>query len=223
MDLEKIFTEPGGAFLTPVKMLTASLPAIKAFVFDWDGVFNNGAKTGDAGSPFSEIDSMGINLLRFSYWSKSGLIPNIFIITGMNNQIAIEFSKREHFDGIFMNLKNKKLALNSICDSFKLSPDEIAYIFDDVIDIEAAKMCRLSFFVNNKSNPLLLNYIRQNKISNYISSFSGEDHAVREICELLTGLNGNYDQIVEIRTGFTAEYENYLNIRNGINTKAVTF
>ncbi len=223
MDLEKVFIKLGGTFLTPARQIKASLTGIRAFVFDWDGVFNSGIKTGDTGSPFSEIDSMGINLLRFSHWLKNGQIPHTFIITGVNNSAAIEFSKREHFDGIFMNLKNKRLAIESICDLHKISPDEIAFVFDDVIDIDAAKTCRLSFFVNNKSNPLLVNYIIQNKICNYISTFSGENHAVREICELLTGLNGNYDRVVELRIRFEGEYEDYLKSRDQINTQATTF
>ena len=93
----------------------SSLQSIKAFVFDWDGVFNDGRKSSDSDSTFTEIDSMGINLLRFDYWLRKKKIPMIFIVTGMKNNSAIEFSKREHFDGIFLNIKNKREALESIC------------------------------------------------------------------------------------------------------------
>ena len=43
------------------------LDKIKAFVFDWDGVFNNGAKDSEGASPFNEVDAMGTNLLRFNH------------------------------------------------------------------------------------------------------------------------------------------------------------
>jgi 3-deoxy-D-manno-octulosonate 8-phosphate phosphatase (KDO 8-P phosphatase) len=223
MDLEQEFVKLGGAFLTPVKLINSSLTGIKAFVFDWDGVFNDGRKSSNSDSTFSEIDSMGINLLRFDYWLRNKRFPLVFIITGMKNQTAAEFSKREHFDGIFHNTKNKSEALESLCNNYKIVAKEIAFIFDDVLDIEVAKMSGLSFFVGRKSNPLLIDYIIQNRICNYISAFSGENHAVREICELIIGLSGDYNRTLELRNQFKGEYEDYLNKRNTINTDIVLF
>jgi 3-deoxy-D-manno-octulosonate 8-phosphate phosphatase (KDO 8-P phosphatase) len=223
MDLEKTFTGLGGTFVIPSEEIRASLTGIRLFIFDWDGVFNDGIKTGESGSTFSEIDSMGINMLRFSYYLKYKRIPLVFIITGMNNYSALEFSKREHFDGIFMNLKNKRSGLDSICETFKVTPDDAAFFFDDVIDLEVARKCKLALFVDNKSNPLLLNYIKLNNIASYITGSPAGHHAVREICELLVGLNGNYDQAVTLRSGFSGEYEEYLRTRNEIVTKNVMF
>jgi 3-deoxy-D-manno-octulosonate 8-phosphate phosphatase (KDO 8-P phosphatase) len=221
MALEQQFVELGGTFLTPAKKIKSSLTLVKAFLFDWDGVFNDGRKTNNIGSTFSEVDSMGINLLRFNYWLKNEQFLRVFIITGINNQSAIEFSNREHIDGIFLNVKNKKEALESICDKYKIIPKETAFIFDDVLDIEVAKLSGLSFFIGRKSSPLLMDYIRKNRICDYISAFSGEMHAIREICELLIGLSGDYDKTIELRIKFLGEYEEYLNRRNAINTDVV--
>jgi 3-deoxy-D-manno-octulosonate 8-phosphate phosphatase (KDO 8-P phosphatase) len=218
MDIEKTFITNGGTFLTPAGQIGKSLSSVRALIFDWDGVFNNGMKSGDTGSPFSEIDSMGVNLLRFSLWLKTGRMPHCFIITGMNNHTAAGFAKREHFDGIVMNLKRKKLAFDLICDTYSIAPEEAAFIFDDVIDIETARACGLSFFVNRRSNPLLSDYIRKNKVCSYISALSGENHGLREICELMMGLNGNYDRVVELRISFVPEYENYLKEREQVIT-----
>lgn len=223
MALEQQFVKLGGTFLTPAKEINSFLVNIKAFVFDWDGVFNDGRKTNDTDSTFSEIDSMGINLLRFDYWLRNNRLPRIFIITGMKNQSAIEFSKREHFDGIFLNIKNKTEALESIYSNYNVVAKEIAFIFDDVLDIEVARTSGLSFFVGRKSNPLLTDYIKRNKICNYISAFSGENHAIREICELLIGLSGDYNRALELRIQYNGEYEEYLNKRNSINIDIVSF
>lgn len=218
MDIEKVFDQLGGVFLKPPGLIAEALPGIKALIFDWDGVFNDGSKDGDTGSSFSEVDSMGINLLRFSMWLRSGHVPYVFIITGMINKTAIGFAQREHFTGIYANQKNKRIVLESITRSFSITPDSAAFIFDDVIDFEAAKLCRLSFFVSRKANPLLVNYVRENSVGNYISAFQGGQHAVREICELLTGLNGNYESTLENRIRFSGEYSSYLSERNKINT-----
>ena len=222
MDIEQEFVKLGGTFLTPAKQISSSLAKTKAFIFDWDGVFNDGRKSNNSDSNFSEIDSMGLNLLRFDYWLRNKRFPLVFIITGMNNQSAIEFSKREHFDGIYSNIKNKREAFESICSSSKIFTYETAFIFDDILDLEVAKLSRLSFFVGRKSNPLLMDYIKQNKICNYISGFSGEDHAVREICELVIGLSGDYNRALELRIQFSGEYEEYIGKRNSINTKILS-
>jgi 3-deoxy-D-manno-octulosonate 8-phosphate phosphatase (KDO 8-P phosphatase) len=141
----------------------------------------------------------------------------------MKNQSASDFSKSEHLIWIFLNSKNKKEAFESICINNKISPKEIAYVFDDVLDIEVAKLSGLSFFVGRRSNPLLVKYIKQNKICDYITAFSGENHAVREICELLLGLSGNYNRTLELRVKYKGEYEEYLNKRTSINTNIVLF
>jgi 3-deoxy-D-manno-octulosonate 8-phosphate phosphatase (KDO 8-P phosphatase) len=220
MDLEEVFEKLGGSFITPPAEIASRLSDIRVFIFDWDGVFNNGMKTGETGSPFSEVDSMGINLLRFSFWLKNGKMLHSFIITGMINQAAIGFARREHFDGIFMNQKNKQLALNTICESLKIKTSQVAFIFDDIIDIAVAKLCGLTFFVNRKSNPLLSEYIMENKIASYITAHSGDRNAIREICELLIGLNGNYNKSVEMRSGYSEEYREYFEMRNSIDTIA---
>jgi 3-deoxy-D-manno-octulosonate 8-phosphate phosphatase (KDO 8-P phosphatase) len=222
MDLEQKFTESGGVFLTPAIQISSSLEKTKAFVFDWDGVFNDGRKSNCTESDFSEIDSMGINLLRFDYWLRNRRFPLIFIITGMNNQSAVEFSKREHFDGIFINIKNKREALDFISSDYKIDFKEVAFVFDDILDLEVAKMSGLSFSIGRKSSPLLTDYIIQNKFCNYISSFSGKDHAIREICELIIGLSGNYNNAVDLRIQFKGEYEDYLNKRKSIKTKLLS-
>ncbi len=61
--LEK-FTAAGGSFVTPVEELIQKLDECRAVVFDWDGVFNAGRKGQASSSGFSEVDSMGTNMLR---------------------------------------------------------------------------------------------------------------------------------------------------------------
>jgi 3-deoxy-D-manno-octulosonate 8-phosphate phosphatase (KDO 8-P phosphatase) len=117
-----------------------------------------------------------------------------------------------------MGIKRKKLAFDLICDKYKITPGETAFIFDDVIDIETARVCGLSFYINRRSNPLLSDHIRKHRISSYISSLSGESHGLREICELMMGLNGNYEKVIELRISFVPEYENYLKERELIIT-----
>ena len=56
------------------------------FVLDWDGVFNSGEKTSTTGSSFSEVDSMGLNLLRYAYYLVHGKMPVTLVISGEKNE-----------------------------------------------------------------------------------------------------------------------------------------
>jgi len=78
---EITFTELGGTFCRPFAEFQERLSKIKAYLFDWDGVFNDGVKTASGGSPFSEVDAMGTNMLRFGHWLKTGALPFDVLIT----------------------------------------------------------------------------------------------------------------------------------------------
>ena len=82
-----------GTFVNSASDIEKRLSKAKAFIFDWDGVFNNGFKLGQAGSGFSEVDSMGTNLLRYSHHLISGKLPVTAIISGEKNDTAFYFCK----------------------------------------------------------------------------------------------------------------------------------
>ena len=108
-DLKHITALFNGRFLTEPVAIQEKLFQAKAFVFDWDGVFNNGAKNENGSSPFSEVDSMGINMLRFNHYLQRQQNPLAAIITGEKNQAANMFAKREHFHSVYYNIKTKRM------------------------------------------------------------------------------------------------------------------
>ncbi len=212
--IKQSFETAGGEFISPLAVFTEKIPLIKAFVFDWDGVFNSGFKQDDAGSPFSEPSSMGINMLRFSGYLKKGKAPLIFIITGENNLPAIKLANREHFAGVYLSVKNKLTALAHINKEFGIKPHEIAFSFDDILDLGMAKEVALRFQVSRKANPLMDEFVKAQKIADYKTATEGITHAVREICELAIGFNGNYEQTLSERMRFSKTYQQYLEERN---------
>ena len=213
-DIKQSFEAAGGEFISPLSVFTEKMPKIKAFVFDWDGVFNSGFKQDNTGSPFSEPSSMGLNMLRFSGYLKNGEAPLIFIITGENNLPAIKLASREHFAGVYLSIRNKLAALEHINKEFGVLSHEIAFAFDDILDLGLAKKVALRFQVARKANPLMDAFVKLKEIADYKTAVEGADHAVREICELVIGLKGNYEQTINERIHFTEAYQNYLDEKN---------
>jgi len=221
-DIEKIFTSIGGEFKQSAEGLAIKLGKLRAFILDWDGVFNDGKKTNNEGSPFTEVDSMGLNMLRFSFYLKHGFVPAIFIVTGENNLPAIQLSKREHFNGVYIKMKNKTLALHHINTNFGLKNDETGFVYDDILDLGLAEAVSLRFYIKRASNPLLNDYVDKNELAEYFTGNSGRNYAVREISELCIGLLGNYEEVVQQRVEFSSAYQTYLSLRNNLDTQYFT-
>ncbi len=222
MDVEKLYTELGGKFITPVHQIKNKLGTIKAFVFDWDGVFNDGTKNASGGSNFSEIDSMGTNLLRYSHFLKARQLPITAIISGEKNETALYFCKRECFNYSFFKVGNKMLALNYLCEKENIKPHEVAYFFDDVLDLSIAEVCGLRILVNQQSNPLFSAYCIKNKVVDYLTASGGRNYAIRESTELLMGLNDTLENVITARKNVTSDYKTYIEKRNTVQTAFYT-
>jgi len=214
-DLINLFEELGGEFVSPPVLLMKKWSKIKAFVFDWDGVFNTGLKGHETTSHFTEADSMGVNMLRFSYWlSYNYTQPITAIITGQNNTSAKHFALREHFNFIFSGCPDKQSAFGQFLDNSGLEAEEVMYVFDDVLDLTIADKCGLRMMVNRYASPLFYNHVKTKQLADYISFNEGGENAVREICELLIGFNDNYSEVMDKRMTFEGEYKTYLDQRN---------
>jgi 3-deoxy-D-manno-octulosonate 8-phosphate phosphatase (KDO 8-P phosphatase) len=214
---ENIFTELGGNFSRPFAEFKEKLSKVKAYLFDWDGVFNDGVKTAQGGSPFSEVDAMGTNMLRFGHWLKNDNLPVVGIITGEDNPSALYLAQREHFHSVYFKSKDKLISFDHFLKANQLQSHEVAFVFDDVLDLGVAEKCGLRILVKHGAAPIFLNYAIKNEIVDYITAH--DDHAVRETCELILSTLEVYDQAISDRSHFHANYKNYLSVRQGVETK----
>lgn len=222
IDISKTFSKNGGRFIFSAAEINKQFSKVKAVVFDWDGVFNNGVKDANGSSSFSEVDSMGTNLLRFAHYFKSKQMPYSAVISGEKNEAAFYWTKREHFNACYFKVANKNFALDHFCETHKIKPHEIAYFFDDVLDLSVAKQCGIRIFIPRKANPLLTNFVIKNKLADYCTGAQSGEFAVREGCELLMGVTGVADKIIDERMNYTDTYADYIAARNKITISFFT-
>lgn len=222
MDITEHFISLGGKFISKPELISEKLCSVKAFIFDWDGVFNNGEKQTNGSSNFSEIDSMGTNLLRFSYFLKNKKLPLTAVISGEKNETAFYFCERECFNYSFFRIPNKTDALKFICEKENIQPHEVAYFFDDVLDLSIAKICGVRVLVNRKANSLFLNFCIDNQLVDYLTAAESGNYAVREATELLIALNENFDSVINNRIDYTPDYASYIQNRRQVKTKFFT-
>ncbi|MBC7863172.1 MAG: phosphatase [Bacteroidia bacterium] len=214
------FKKSGGIFLTPTADLEKKVKKIKAYIFDWDGVFNDSSKTGSGESYFTEVDSMGLNMLRFSNWLlNKEKMPLTAVISGEETNAAKVFVKREHFTAAYFKAKDKKTALTHFCEKHNLKPAEIAFVFDDILDLSIAERVGVRILVKRNANPLFTEYVKKNKLADYITGTECGNFCLREAAELLIGLSGNFDKVIKERTTFSKKYTSYIHERNSLSSE----
>lgn len=216
--ISQLFTMAGGQFNIPEADIIEKLKHVKAFVFDWDGVFTDGGKDHNLDSRFNEVDSMGTNLLRFSYYLNNRQVPLTAILSGEKNTAAFTFVDRERFHYSYSKFANKLEATKHICELNGLQPNEICFVFDDVLDLSLAEICGVRIYIPRKANPLLNEYVIRHQLADYITGSTSGQHAVREACELLIGLNGNFNEVITERKNFSEAYTSYLVLKRATNT-----
>lgn len=214
--MNKVFENSAVKFLLKKEDLEVKLNSIKAFIFDWDGVFTNGEKDFELQSRFNEIDSMGTNLLRFSYYLKHKHLPLAAVISGENNKAAFTFTNRECFHSNYFKIANKIDAARHFCLTHNCTLQQIAFVFDDVLDLSIAKECGLRIFIARKSAPLFQQYVLENNLADIIVYADEINQPVRFICEVLIAIYGLFNEVISQRTIYSENYKNYIDLRRSI-------
>jgi 3-deoxy-D-manno-octulosonate 8-phosphate phosphatase (KDO 8-P phosphatase) len=116
--------------------LISKCKKIKLVITDVDGVLTDGgmyySAKGDVMKKFFTRDGMGVTLLR----KKS--IPTL-IITKEKTPMVKHWAKNMKIDKLYDGVLKKELVIDKICKNYHLKHENIAYIGDDVNDLELLK------------------------------------------------------------------------------------
>ncbi len=197
------------------------LEKIRAVVCDWDGVFNDGFKDLDGGSPFSEVDSMGVNLLRFAIWMKHRALPFAAVITGQHNAFAERFAPREKFHGVYMGFTNKPEAFDRFLATHGLKQEQVLFVYDDVLDLPVAERCGLRVLIGHRGTQRFQRTCIERRAVDVLIPLGGGHHGLREACELLIDLLGQWGQVIDHRVAYSSTYQEYLTARNAGTVEVV--
>lgn len=148
---------------------------IKLFVCDIDGVFSDGriylGNSGEELKAFHTKDGYGIKAL-----GASGV--DVAVITGRKSNIVQTRMSALNVKHIVQGEENKLPALKKMIASLQLTSEQVAYIGDDMPDLDCLNHVGLSVAVND-AHPAILN------ACHYITYTRGGFGAVRETCDLI--------------------------------------
>jgi YrbI family 3-deoxy-D-manno-octulosonate 8-phosphate phosphatase len=151
------------------------LQRIRLFATDVDGVLTDAgmyySESGDEWKKFNTRDGMGIKLLQ-----KAGLITAI--VTQERTRLVARRAEKLAIPELHQGVMDKLSVIRDMAIRHGISLQQVAYIGDDVNDIEALKAVGLSAAPADGLPQVL-------KVVDYVCRQKGGEGAVRELAEMI--------------------------------------
>ncbi len=162
------------------------LRQIRLLATDVDGVLTDAgmyySESGDEWKKFNTRDGMGIKLLQ-----KAGLVTAI--VTQERTRLVARRAERLAIPELHQGVMDKLSVIRDMAERHGISLRHIAYIGDDVNDIEALKAVGFSATPADG-----LPQVR--KVVDYICRLKGGEGAVRELAEMILQSRGETENTV---------------------------
>lgn len=151
------------------------LRRIRIFATDVDGVLTDAgmyySESGDELKKFNTRDGMGLKLLQ-----GAGLVTAL--VTQEETKLVRRRGEKLAIPEVHQGVRDKLGRLRELCAKYDCSLDQIAYIGDDVNDLEALKAVGLSAAPAD-AMPAVLGVVT------YVCRKKGGEGAVREVAEMI--------------------------------------
>ena len=157
---------------------------IKLLLLDVDGVLTGGeiilTSSGEELKIFSVLDGMGIKLLQ-----KAGV--EVAILSSRKSKVVELRAKELGIEKVVQGELEKFKAFQLILKEKSLSPEEVAYVGDDWVDIPVLKRVGLAIAVANAWDPV-------KEYVHYVTKTPGGKGAVREVADLILKAKGLWEK-----------------------------
>jgi len=167
--------------------LKAKAGKIKLLLLDVDGVLTDGRIIYDSrgrDSKFFDVhDGLGVYVLN-----KAGI--KTILITAKSSKTIGPRAKDMRVAEVFADVFPKCAVLDKILKKYKVSPDEICFVGDDLVDLSLMKKVGMPVAVANASSEI-------KEAALFVTRCSGGRGAVREVAELILKSQGKWEDILK--------------------------
>jgi YrbI family 3-deoxy-D-manno-octulosonate 8-phosphate phosphatase len=155
-------------------LLSEKVSRIKMLIIDVDGVLTDAgmyySESGDE-LKFNTRDGMGISILQ-----KNGI--NVTVITSEDVDIVRRRCEKLKINEVFLGVHDKLSIVKELCLKYSITEEEVAFIGDDLNDLEAIKYVGFGVTVADGMNAV-------KEHADYVTKLKGGEGAVRELCEYI--------------------------------------
>ncbi|MFC1500110.1 KdsC family phosphatase [Candidatus Zixiibacteriota bacterium] len=163
-----------------MKDIQERLANIELVIFDVDGVLTDGSLI---------VDSEGREALRFDVQDGYGIFRgyraglSYAIITGRNSEVVGHRARELRIERIYLGQKIKVTAFEDLVAESGIDPESMAYVGDDLNDMQVMKLAGISCAVANARPEV-------KEIVDVITVAKGGYGAVREFLEMIIAAKG---------------------------------
>ncbi|MDE0536779.1 KdsC family phosphatase [Tenacibaculum sp. L6] len=167
------------------------LPQIDTFIFDVDGVLTNGIVT-----VFPDGQLVRQMNIKDGYALKAAVKAGfrVCIISGGKNEGVRTRLEDLGITDIYLGAHNKIKQFNELVEKYKLNPENVMYMGDDIPDYPVMKLVGMPACPNDAAREI-------QQISKYISDKTGGNGCARDIIEQVLRVQGKWD------SKFDAQYD----------------
>jgi 3-deoxy-D-manno-octulosonate 8-phosphate phosphatase (KDO 8-P phosphatase) len=177
--------------MTSLDDATARARRIKVLIFDVDGVLTDGTLTvipqenGHAieTKPFHAHDGLGISLARLG-----GIRTGI--ITKRQSQTVAIRARDLKLEFVYQGQAHKLAAMHEICTQAGITPDELCYVGDDIVDLPILRVCGLAIATANAREQV-------KTACHWTTPHPGGQGAGRDAVDFILTAQGSLDRVIE--------------------------
>ena len=170
----------------PLELAISKAAQIRLMIFDVDGILTDGSlhfgPEGEIIKTFHVLDGQGIKLLQ-----QVGIATAI--ISARDSVIVKKRALDLGIEHVMLGIHDKKSAFLSLTSRLCISHEHCGFIGDDIIDLPVLSAVGFSASVPNGHDEV------RSRV-NYITSASGGQGAVRELCDFILKAQNKYTQII---------------------------
>lgn len=163
-----------------------NLEDIEMLVMDVDGVLTDGTliinADGTESKSFNSLDGHGIRM-----WQRAGL--KVALISGRASEPTEVRARQLQIEYVFQDCHHKLPVFKELLEQLGLSPNNVAYIGDDLTDLPTIRYAGLGITVANAVDEV-------KQYADYITTRPGGSGAVREVIEYILKNSGRWQQLM---------------------------
>ena len=162
------------------------LTKIQLLALDVDGVLTDGTLVinadGSESKFFNSLDGHGIKM-----WQRAGL--KIALISGRASAPTELRAEQLEIEYVFQDCHNKLPVLEQIADKLDLSPENMAFVGDDLTDMPVIRYAGFGVAVANAVDEV-------KQCADYVTTRPGGSGAVREVIEYVLKNSGRWQELM---------------------------
>lgn len=160
---------------------------IKLLALDVDGVLTDGTliinADGSESKFFNSLDGHGLRM-----WQRAGL--KVALISGRASVPTERRAEQLQIEYVFQDCHHKLPAVEKLAGQLGLSPQNIAYVGDDLTDMPAMRYAGFAVAVANAVDEV-------KQCADYVTARPGGSGAVREVIEYILKKAGRWQELMK--------------------------